>query len=78
MDAGKRSKAARGELCWVLPAGLERLRSGEVTLHPDEEIQARLRYMHLVESNKHQAIRRLSNYHEITTAEVVPMKQKAG
>ena len=43
MDAGKRSKAARGELCWVLPAGLERLRSGEVTLHPDEEIQARLR-----------------------------------
>lgn len=43
MDAGKRSKAARGELCWVLPAGLERLRSGEVALHPDEEIQARLR-----------------------------------
>jgi DNA invertase Pin-like site-specific DNA recombinase len=43
LDAGKRSKAARGELCWVLPAGLERLRSGEVVLHPDEEIQARLR-----------------------------------
>lgn len=43
LDAGKRSKAARGELNWVLPAGLERLRTGEVTLHPDEEIQARLR-----------------------------------
>src|SRR5262244_3123528 len=43
LDAGKRSKAARGELRLPLPAGLERLRTGEVTLHPDEEIQARLR-----------------------------------
>jgi DNA invertase Pin-like site-specific DNA recombinase len=43
LDAGKRSKAARGELRLPLPAGLERLRTGEVILHPDEEIQARLR-----------------------------------
>jgi DNA invertase Pin-like site-specific DNA recombinase len=43
LDAGKRSKAARGELRLPLPAGLERLRSGEIVLHPDEEIQARLR-----------------------------------
>jgi DNA invertase Pin-like site-specific DNA recombinase len=43
LDAGKRSKAARGELRLPLPAGLERLRTGEVIFHPDEEIQARLR-----------------------------------
>lgn len=42
-DAGKRSKAARGELSQALPVGLERSRDGQVTLHPDEEIQARLR-----------------------------------
>jgi DNA invertase Pin-like site-specific DNA recombinase len=43
LDAGKRSKAARGELRLPLPAGLERLRTGEIIFHPDEEIQARLR-----------------------------------
>jgi hypothetical protein len=43
LGAGKRSKASRGELRWALPAGLERLRAGEVALHPDEEVQARLR-----------------------------------
>lgn len=43
LDAGKRSKAARGELRFALPVGLERHRSGEVTFHPDEQIQARLR-----------------------------------
>ena len=42
-EAGKRSKAARGELRQALPVGLERLRTDEVTLHPDEEIQACLR-----------------------------------
>lgn len=42
-DAGKRAKAARGELHQALPVGLERFRTGEVMLHPDEEIQARLR-----------------------------------
>jgi DNA invertase Pin-like site-specific DNA recombinase len=43
LHAGQRHKAARGALRLPLPAGLERLHSGEVVLHPDEEIQARLR-----------------------------------
>lgn len=43
MYEGQRHKAGRGELRLQLPVGLERLRSGEIILHPDEEIQARLR-----------------------------------
>ncbi len=43
LHAGKRHKAERGALSLPLPAGLERLRGGEVILHPDEEVQARLR-----------------------------------
>jgi DNA invertase Pin-like site-specific DNA recombinase len=43
LHAGQRHKAERGALALPLPAGLERLRSGEVVLHPDEEVQARLR-----------------------------------
>jgi hypothetical protein len=43
LHAGQRHKAERGALCLPLPAGLERLRSGEGILHPDEEVQARLR-----------------------------------
>lgn len=43
LQAGERNKAARGELRLPLPAGLERLHTGEVILHPDEEIRARLR-----------------------------------
>jgi len=43
LHAGELQKAARGELRLGLPVGLERQRGGEVTLHPDEEIQARLR-----------------------------------
>ncbi len=43
MTEGQRHKAERGELRLPLPAGLERLRTGEVVLHPDEEIQARVR-----------------------------------
>ena len=43
LHAGQRHKAERGELHLPLPAGLERVRGGEVILHPDEEIQARLR-----------------------------------
>jgi DNA invertase Pin-like site-specific DNA recombinase len=43
LEAGRRFKAARGELQQGLPAGLERLRSGEVILSPDEEVQSRLR-----------------------------------
>jgi len=43
MEAGKRSKAARGELHLPLPAGYERLSSGEVRRHSNEEIQAGVR-----------------------------------
>jgi DNA invertase Pin-like site-specific DNA recombinase len=43
LHAGERQKAERGELRLPLPAGLERQRDGTVTLHPDEEVQARLR-----------------------------------
>lgn len=43
MYEGQRHKAQRGELKLSLPVGLERLRSGEVILHPDEEIQARIK-----------------------------------
>ncbi len=40
LHAGERHKAERGELRQPLPVGLTRLRSGEVTLNPDEEIQS--------------------------------------
>lgn len=42
MQAGAWNKAQRGELHKALPVGLVRLRAGEVTLHPDEEVQARI------------------------------------
>ncbi len=45
MHAGARHKAERGELRLGLPVGLARGLSGEVMLHPDEEVQARI---HLV------------------------------
>lgn len=40
---GLKHKAERGELKLSLPVGLERLRSGEIVLHTDEEIQARIK-----------------------------------
>jgi DNA invertase Pin-like site-specific DNA recombinase len=43
LHTGAWNKAARGELRQPLPVGLVRLSSGEVTLHPDEEVQARIR-----------------------------------
>jgi DNA invertase Pin-like site-specific DNA recombinase len=43
LQAGARHKAERGQLRQPLPAGLQRLRGGEVVLNPDEEVQARLR-----------------------------------
>jgi len=43
LHEAQRHKAERGALALPLPAGLERLRSGEVVLHPDEEVHARLR-----------------------------------
>jgi excisionase family DNA binding protein len=43
LHAGALNKAERGELRLPLPVGLERLKDGTVILHPDEEVQARLR-----------------------------------
>jgi DNA invertase Pin-like site-specific DNA recombinase len=42
LQGGARNKAKRGELRLALPVGLVRLPHGEVTLNPDEEVQARL------------------------------------
>jgi DNA invertase Pin-like site-specific DNA recombinase len=43
MESGRRNKAARGELFFHLPSGYVRLPSGEVTLDPDEQVQAVIR-----------------------------------
>ncbi len=43
LQAGAWNKARRGELHQALPVGLVRFPSGEVSLHPDAEVQARLR-----------------------------------
>ena len=43
LHAGELHKAERGELRLALPVGLVHLPGGEIALHPDEEIQARLR-----------------------------------
>lgn len=43
LQAGEWNKAARGELRLPLPVGLVRLPGDEVILHPDEEVQARIR-----------------------------------
>ena len=43
LQAGARHKAERGELRHALPVGLVRQPDGTVILHPDAEVQARLR-----------------------------------
>lgn len=43
LQAGARHKAERGALRLHLPAGLQRQADGQVTFHPDAEIQARIR-----------------------------------
>jgi DNA invertase Pin-like site-specific DNA recombinase len=43
LHAGERHKAERGELRLALPAGLVYGEDGQIGLHPDEEVQARLR-----------------------------------
>jgi DNA invertase Pin-like site-specific DNA recombinase len=45
LHQGERQKAARGELRLPLPAGLAYGRDGQVILNPDEEVQARLRFL---------------------------------
>ncbi|MEK1945792.1 MAG: recombinase family protein [Ensifer adhaerens] len=42
LHRGERQKAARGELKLSIPAGLARDACDAITLHPDEEVQARL------------------------------------
>jgi DNA invertase Pin-like site-specific DNA recombinase len=42
LHQGQRQKAARGELSLPVPAGLAYDPAGAITLHPDEEVQARL------------------------------------
>jgi hypothetical protein len=43
LHQGELQKAARGELRTPLPGGLVHERGGQITLNPDEEVQARLR-----------------------------------
>jgi DNA invertase Pin-like site-specific DNA recombinase len=45
LHQGERQKAARGELRMALPAGLAQERGGGIALNPDEEVQARLRFV---------------------------------
>ncbi|MGG5891074.1 recombinase family protein [Falsiroseomonas sp. HC035] len=45
LHQGEWQKAARGELRCPLPAGLVWERDGRIALHPDEEVQARLRFV---------------------------------
>ena len=45
LHQGERQKAARGELRMALPAGLVQERGGGIALNPDEEVQARLRFV---------------------------------
>ena len=45
LHQGERQKAARGELRLPLPAGLVWARDGRIGLNPDEEVQARLRFV---------------------------------
>ena len=45
LHQGERQKAARGELRLPLPAGLVEAPGGEIVLNPDEEVQARLRFV---------------------------------
>jgi DNA invertase Pin-like site-specific DNA recombinase len=45
LHQGERQKAARGELRLPLPAGLAYGAGGKIILNPDEEVQARLRFV---------------------------------
>ncbi len=41
-----------------------------------EDLETTMKYIHLVESNKHQAVRRLTNYHEFTITSVANLKAR--
>lgn len=45
MHDGRWAKARRGELISSLPVGYVRTESGDVVLHPDQQVRARLRYV---------------------------------
>lgn len=45
MHDGRWAKARRGELTGSLPVGYIRTETGAVVLHPDQQVQARLRYV---------------------------------
>ncbi|MBV8869511.1 MAG: hypothetical protein JOY65_08865, partial [Acetobacteraceae bacterium] len=45
LHQGERQKAARGELRLPLPAGLVQERGSGIALNPDEDVQARLRFV---------------------------------
>jgi DNA invertase Pin-like site-specific DNA recombinase len=45
MHEGRWAKARRGELVSSLPVGYVRTESGAVAFHPDQQVQARLRYV---------------------------------
>jgi DNA invertase Pin-like site-specific DNA recombinase len=45
LHQGERQKAARGDLRLPLPGGLGRARSGEIILHPEEQVQGRLDFV---------------------------------
>src|SRR5262249_14441367 len=45
MHDGRWAKARRGELIGSLPVGYVRTESGTVVFHPDQQVQARLRYV---------------------------------
>lgn len=55
LHQGEQQKAARGELRVPLPGGLARSRSGEIVLHPDEQVQRRLEFVFRKFSELHSA-----------------------
>lgn len=67
LHQGKLSKARRGELAFALPIGYVRRASGEVTLDPDEQVQAvvRLVFRKFEELGTLHALLRYLDRHEI-------------
>jgi DNA invertase Pin-like site-specific DNA recombinase len=55
LHQGEQQKAARGELRVPLSGGLSRARSGEIVLHPDEQVQKRIEFVFRKFSELHSA-----------------------